>query len=93
MPFETDLNSWNVTLSPQDLIGAYCVGETIVNLTTHAPIIHDLDDYDEWVFVGKAGFHICIEPQFKSKNFENLVRQLNLSLVMADHPTAFVCGS
>jgi len=53
-----NLNSWNTTLFPPDLIGTCCVAGTIVYFTTHAPNIHDLEYYDGWVFVGKAGFYI-----------------------------------
>ncbi|KNZ53785.1 hypothetical protein VP01_3135g3 [Puccinia sorghi] len=45
-PFETNLDSLNVTVAPDDLIGNYCVKETIVQLTTHTPSITDLLDFN-----------------------------------------------
>ncbi|KNZ54132.1 hypothetical protein VP01_3032g2 [Puccinia sorghi] len=76
-PFETDLDSWNVTVAPDDLIGNYCVKETMVQLTIHAPSITNLLDFNDWVYFF----------------FEILVTQSNLSLIMADYPRSFIHGS
>ncbi|KNZ47416.1 hypothetical protein VP01_6406g1, partial [Puccinia sorghi] len=62
---------------------------TIVQLTTHAPSITDLLDFNDWVYVGKAGFYIQMEPQYKEFFFENLVTWSNLSLIMADYPRRY----
>ncbi|KNE95829.1 hypothetical protein PSTG_10889 [Puccinia striiformis f. sp. tritici PST-78] len=88
-----DIDSWNVTISPEKLIGNYCLIDTSITLVSHAPTLHDYEKFSDWVYVGKAGFWIRIPPQYKKTFFKNLVRLGRLSLCMAKYPRAFVTGT
>ncbi|KNZ48319.1 hypothetical protein VP01_5755g1 [Puccinia sorghi] len=76
-PRQINFDSWNVTVAPDDLIGNYCVKVTIVQLTTHAPSLTDLLDFNNWAYFGKAGFYIQMEPH----------------LIIADHLRSLIHGS
>ncbi|KNZ50467.1 hypothetical protein VP01_440g2 [Puccinia sorghi] len=73
---QTDLDSWNVT-APDDLIGNYCVKETIVWID-HTCTNH----YQPFKFQ-QLGLHFF---------FENLTTQSNLSLIVADYPRSLIHG-
>lgn len=90
---EIDVDSWNVTVNPEALLSNYMLRDSCVHLVCHAPTVSDVDDYKEWVFVGRAGFFIRVPPMHADDLFERLVELGGLKLCRSTHETAFIAGS
>jgi hypothetical protein len=90
---EVDVDSWNVTIRPEDLFGNYMLMDTVVHLMCHAPQISDCDYYEDWVFVGRAGFFIRVDPLYADDVFDQLVLLGGLRLCRSSYETVLITGS
>ncbi|PLW47621.1 hypothetical protein PCANC_18685 [Puccinia coronata f. sp. avenae] len=89
----TDVDFWNISTQPEDLIGKYLLMDTIVHLTLHAPTIKDHNKSSKWTFVGRAGFWIRISPEYKDQFFDKLVELGDLILYKSKYGRSFIDGS
>ncbi|KAA1076273.1 hypothetical protein PGT21_000483 [Puccinia graminis f. sp. tritici] len=88
-----DVDSWNVTVAPKDLLENYCLKDSLVQLLSHAPSITDHQRFEKWVFVGKCGFYIHIPAKDKENFFKNLIELGELSLCMAEYEKIVIDGA
>jgi hypothetical protein len=62
---ELDVDSWNVTVAPRDLLENYCMRDSLVQLLSHAPTITDHRQFEKWVFVGKRDSTFAYQPKIR----------------------------
>lgn len=67
-PTKMDLNAFNVSYYPKDLLELW-KWFLCAELVSHSPIKqhHDNDVFKDWVFIGKCGAYLRIEPKFKKQ--------------------------
>ncbi|KAA1073136.1 hypothetical protein PGT21_000960 [Puccinia graminis f. sp. tritici] len=88
-----DVDSWNVTVAPKDLLENYCLKDFLVQLLSHASTITDHQRFEKWVFVGKCGIYIRIPAKDKENFFKNLIELGELSLCMAEYEKIVIDGA
>jgi len=62
-----DVDAWNVTVYPEDLIRIHGRKLTLVRLVSRAPfpVIRDAEMYRSWVYVAEGVGYFKVEPRFK----------------------------
>ncbi|KAA1122630.1 hypothetical protein PGTUg99_003433 [Puccinia graminis f. sp. tritici] len=86
-----DLDSYNISVRPTRL-PIYCGADGLVHLISHAPTLIDVDEFKNWVFVGKSSCHIRISPEFKRPVLDELIKS-GFVLGMSSFETAFINGA
>ncbi|SPO40852.1 uncharacterized protein PSFLO_06334 [Pseudozyma flocculosa] len=89
----TDLDSWNISLFPGDLLSLFSP-ETPVELVSHSSISILKDDpfFKDWVFAGDIRCHMRIAPCYKAP-LVSALEELDYVLEPSTFPTALIRGS
>ncbi|KAA1109128.1 hypothetical protein PGT21_033696 [Puccinia graminis f. sp. tritici] len=86
-----DLDSYNISVRPTRL-PIYCGADGLVHLISHALTLINVDEFKNWVFVGKSSCHIRISPKFKRPVLDELIKS-GFVLGMSSFETAFINGA
>ncbi|PLW23247.1 hypothetical protein PCANC_26590 [Puccinia coronata f. sp. avenae] len=90
---EIDVDSWNVSVKPEDLLGNYMLKDTLVHLACHLPRISDVKHFKQWVLVGRAGFFIRIHPIHADDLFDQLKELGPLKLCRSNYDRVLISGA
>lgn len=86
-----DLDGYNITLTPKDVLDLFGYF-TSVQLCSHAPMVRDLEQYKDWVFIGSGPSLLKVHPRYKVPLLQEL--ELDGYLVYpSEYPRCLIHGS
>ena len=91
-PNDYDVDSWNLTTKVSTL-HYYFTQCNSISLNYHHWAVTDLEDYDDWVFIGQAGTSVRFEPQFKEPFIKKLEELYGIQLEEAKHSLSLIEGT
>lgn len=80
-----------MTVYPGELLTLFN-GSATVSLVSHKPSIRDVEEYEDWVYVGRSVAMLLIAPRYKDRLFRKL-RSLNYTIELAPYTRAFIKGN
>lgn len=80
-----------MTVYPSELLTLFNES-TSVSLVSHKPNIRDVEEYDDWVYVGHSIAMLLIPFRYKRHLFHKL-KSLNYTIEIAPFPSAFIKGN
>ncbi|EIM19548.1 hypothetical protein WALSEDRAFT_61384 [Wallemia mellicola CBS 633.66] len=80
-----------MTVYPGELLALFN-GSATVSLVSHKPSIRDVEEYEDWVYVGHSVAMLLIAPKYKDGLFRKL-RSLNYAIELAPYRCAFIKGN
>ncbi|TIC04396.1 hypothetical protein E3Q17_00520 [Wallemia mellicola] len=88
LPKHIDIDSYYMTVYPGELLALFN-GSATVGLVSHKPSIRDVEEYEDWVYVGRSVAMLLIAPRYKDRLYRKL-RSLNYTIELAPYERAFI---
>ncbi|TIC09962.1 hypothetical protein E3Q13_04492 [Wallemia mellicola] len=88
LPKDIDIDSYYITVYPGELLALFN-GSATVSLVSHKSSIRDVEEYEDWVYVGHSVAMLLIAPGYKDRLYRKL-RSLNYTIELAPYERAFI---
>ncbi|TIC35869.1 hypothetical protein E3Q06_04444 [Wallemia mellicola] len=88
LPKDIDIDSYYITVYPGELLALFN-GSATVSLVSHKSSIRDVEEYEDWVYVGHSVAMLLIAPGYKDRLYRKL-RSLNYTIELAPYARAFI---
>ncbi|TIC22044.1 hypothetical protein E3Q10_04453 [Wallemia mellicola] len=80
--------SYYITVYPGELLALFN-GSATVSLVSHKSSIRDVEEYEDWIYVGHSVAMLLIAPGYKDRLYRKL-RSLNYTIELAPYERAFI---